>query len=109
MYALGVLLYRLLSGHAPWSADTTTQMLSAHIYIEPEPLPPLPGVPDYVIALCNRCLHKDPTRRPSAREAAALLARAAGLRVIEDEPPPAVGERPTRNRRCSSGRRPERR
>ena len=93
VYALGVLLYRLLSGHAPWSADTTTQMLNAHIYVEPEPLSPLPDVPDHVIALCNRCLHKDPTQRPSAREAAALLARGAGLRVTEDEPPPdAVGE-----------------
>jgi serine/threonine-protein kinase len=91
VYALGVLLYRLLSGHAPWSADTTTQMLSAHIYVEPEPLPPLPDVPDYVIALCNRCLHKDPTRRPSAREAAALLARGAGMRVTGDELPPDRG------------------
>ncbi|HEY7273410.1 MAG TPA: serine/threonine-protein kinase [Actinoplanes sp.] len=93
VYALGVLLYRLLSGHAPWSADTTTQMLSAHIYVEPEPLAPLPDVPDYVIDLCNRCLHKDPTQRPSAREAASLLARGAGLRVVGDEPPPATAER----------------
>jgi hypothetical protein len=90
VYALGVLLYRLLAGHAPWSADTTTQMLSAHIYVEPEPLAPLPDVPDYVIELCNRCLQKDPTRRPSAREAAALLAHGAGLRVTEDEPAPAA-------------------
>ncbi|HEV8172961.1 MAG TPA: protein kinase [Actinoplanes sp.] len=86
VYALGVLLYRLLSGHSPWSADTTTQMLNAHIYIEPEPLTPLPDVPDYVVALCNRCLSKDPTQRPSARDAAALLAQGAGLRVVDDEP-----------------------
>ena len=91
MYALGVLLYRLLSGHAPWSADTTTQMLNAHIYVEPVPLAALPDVPDYVITLCNRCLHKDPAQRPSAREAAALLARGAGLRVVEDEPPAGAG------------------
>ena len=90
VYALGVLLYRLLAGHAPWSADTTTQMLSAHIYVEPEPLAPLPDVPDHVIELCNRCLQKDPTQRPSAREAAALLAHGAGLRVTEDEPAPAA-------------------
>jgi eukaryotic-like serine/threonine-protein kinase len=90
VYALGVLLYRLLAGHAPWSADTTTQMLSAHIYVEPEPLAPMPDAPDYVIELCNRCLQKDPTRRPSAREAAALLAHGAGLRVTEDEPAPAA-------------------
>ncbi|MBB4765236.1 protein kinase [Amorphoplanes digitatis] len=87
VYALGVLLYRMLSGHSPWSADTTTQMLTAHIYIDPEPLTPQPGVPGYIIALCNRCLVKDPTERPSAREAAALLAQGAGLRVVDDIPP----------------------
>jgi hypothetical protein len=87
VYALGVLMYQMLSGHSPWSADTTTQMLAAHIYIEPTPLPQLPEVPDYVTALCNRCLAKDPTERPSAREAAALLAQAAGMRVVEDLPP----------------------
>ena len=86
VYALGVLLYRLLANDSPWSADTTTQMLTAHIYIEPVPLPPLPGVPDYVTGLCNRCLSKDPTLRPTARDAAGLLAHAAGLRVVEDEP-----------------------
>jgi serine/threonine-protein kinase len=87
VYALGVLLYRMLSGQSPWSADTTTQMLTAHIYVDPEPLPPSPGVPDYITALCNRCLSKDPTQRPSAREAAALLAQGAGLRVVQDALP----------------------
>ncbi|MEV4708787.1 serine/threonine-protein kinase [Actinoplanes sp. NPDC049316] len=91
VYALGVLLYRLLSGHSPWSADTTTQMLSAHIYVAPEPLPQLPGVPEYVVDLCNRCLSKDVTMRPSAREVAALLAQGAGLRVVADEPVRAAG------------------
>jgi len=87
VYALGVLLYRMLSGHSPWSVDTTTQMLNAHVYVDPEPLAPRPGVPDYVTALCNRCLSKDTTERPSAREVAALLAQGAGLRVVEDAPP----------------------
>ncbi|BCJ48633.1 hypothetical protein Asp14428_01080 [Actinoplanes sp. NBRC 14428] len=91
VYALGVLLYRLLSGHSPWSADTTTQMLSAHIYVDPEPLVPLPEVPGYVTELCNRCLSKDLTLRPSAREVAALLAQAAGLRVVADSPAPVPG------------------
>ncbi len=90
VYALGVLIYRMLSGHSPWTADTTTQMLSAHIYVEPEPLPPRTGVPDYVTALCNRCLAKDPTMRPSARDAAEVLARGAGARVVVA--PAAVSE-----------------
>jgi serine/threonine-protein kinase len=65
-------------------------MLSAHIYIEPTPLTPLPDVPDNIVALCNRCLSKDPTQRPSARDAAALLAQGAGMRVVDDLPTPAV-------------------
>jgi serine/threonine-protein kinase len=102
VYALGVLLYRLLSGHSPWTADTTTQMLTAHIYIDPEPLTSLPGVPDYIVDLCNRCLSKDATQRPSAREAAALLAQGAGLRVVRDDAPArAAGGWPAEGREGS--------
>jgi serine/threonine-protein kinase len=61
-------------------------MLTAHVYVEPAPLLPMFQVPDYVTTLCNRCLAKDPTERPSAREAAALLAHGAGLPVVTDEP-----------------------
>src|SRR4051794_14587440 len=90
VYALGVLVYRMLAGRSPWTTETTTQMLTAHVYVEPEPLPPTAGVPDHVVDLCNRCLSKDPSLRPSAREAAALLAHGAGLPVVTDEPVPAA-------------------
>ena len=79
VYALGVLLYRLVAGESPWMVDTTTQMLNAHVYLEPTPLPGLPEVPDDVRALVNRCLCKDPAERPTAAEAAAVLAGAAGV------------------------------
>ncbi|HET9519222.1 MAG TPA: serine/threonine-protein kinase, partial [Actinoplanes sp.] len=77
VYALGLMLYRLLAGHPPWSVDTTTKMLAAHVYVEPTPLPQLPKVPPYVTELVNRCLLKDPTMRPAAGDVAAVLARAA--------------------------------
>ncbi|SDT77149.1 serine/threonine-protein kinase [Actinoplanes derwentensis] len=77
VYALGVLLYRLLAGVAPWSAETTTQMLKAHVYQEPRPLPELPGVPPEVAGLVGRCLAKDPANRPDAAEVAGLLGDAA--------------------------------
>jgi serine/threonine-protein kinase len=88
VYALGVLLYRLLAGHSPWTIETTTQMLAAHVYVEPAPLLPMSQVPDYVTAACNRCLAKDPTERPSAREVAALLTHGAGVRTTVDASTP---------------------
>ena len=77
VYALGVLLYRMLANVSPWSVDTTTQMLDAHVYVEPEPLPELTGVPSQVIDLVNRCLRKDPAERPTAAEASETLLEAA--------------------------------
>jgi eukaryotic-like serine/threonine-protein kinase len=77
VYALGVLLYRLLANESPWSVDTTTQMLTAHVYVDPAPLPALPGVPPAVTDLVGRCLRKDPAERPTAAEACAVLADAA--------------------------------
>jgi len=81
VYALGVLMYRLLAGGSPWAVDSTTQMLNAHVYVEPVPLPQLPEVPLGVTALVNQCLRKEPAERPSAAEVAAILAEAA-----EDRP-----------------------
>ena len=77
VYALGVLLYRLLAGESPWSVESTTQMLRAHVYQDPTPLPPQPGVPPAVADLIDRCLRKDPDARPSATEVSATLADAA--------------------------------
>jgi serine/threonine-protein kinase len=83
VYALGVLLYRLLTNESPWSVDTTTQMLDAHIYIEPNPMPQLPGVPVEVTALVTGCLRKEPGERPTAAEASTILADAAEASVVQ--------------------------
>ncbi|WP_433791968.1 protein kinase domain-containing protein [Actinoplanes sp. CA-252034] len=82
VYALGVLLYRLLAGVAPWSVETTTQMLKAHVYQEPIPLAPQTGVPAEIIDMVTRCLAKDPAARPDAAEVADLLGDAAEATVF---------------------------
>ncbi|MDG4794110.1 serine/threonine-protein kinase [Micromonospora sp. WMMD1082] len=78
VYAMGLLLYRMLTGRLPWQADTTTQMLRAHMYREPEPMPGVPGLPGGVADLVHRCLAKRPADRPVTAELARILAEAAG-------------------------------
>jgi len=82
VYALGLLLYRLLTGRLPWPAGTTTEALRAHLYAEPEPVPELPGMPPEVAGLCMRCLAKKPADRPGADEVATALAALVGLQPI---------------------------
>lgn len=79
VYALGLLLYRTLAGRLPWRAATTTQMLTAHRYQEPDALPELAELPPEVGELCRRCLDKDPELRPAAAEVAEALGAVAGL------------------------------
>ena len=81
MYAVGLLLYRMLTGRLPWQAGTVTQMLRAHLYADPEPLPPVSGLPAEVAELCRRCLAKDPLQRPSSADLARRLADAVGMAV----------------------------
>ncbi|MEU7613330.1 serine/threonine-protein kinase [Micromonospora sp. NPDC049204] len=79
VYAVGLLLYRMLTGRLPWRATTTTQMLRAHMYNEPEPMPAVEGLPDEVTELVGRCLAKRPADRPATAEVTRILADAAGM------------------------------
>lgn len=93
VYALGVLLYRLLAGESPWTVDSTTQMLTAHVTVEPVPLPQLPEVPAEIAALINRCLRKEPAERPSAAEVAQVLGGGMPIRFGAPPVPPAPPHR----------------
>ena len=79
VYGLALLLYRALTNDLPWSVETITDMIAAHAYAEPSPLPALDGLPQTVRDLVLRCLSKEPEDRPSARAAAIVLAAAAGI------------------------------
>ncbi|MFF4812337.1 serine/threonine-protein kinase [Micromonospora chersina] len=91
VYAVGLLLYRMLTGRLPWQASTTTQMLRAHMYNEPDPMPPVVGLPDEVAELVRRCLAKRPADRPATAEVARTLAEAAGIAAIVPVSP-ALGQ-----------------
>ncbi|MFG3705743.1 serine/threonine-protein kinase [Micromonospora sp. NPDC047670] len=76
VYALGLLVHQVLAGRLPWHSETQTGMLRAHAYAEPGPLPEVDGVPPEIGRLYRRCLAKAPGDRPSAADAARVLAGA---------------------------------
>jgi serine/threonine-protein kinase len=82
VYALGLLLYRCLTGRLPWPAATTTEALRAHLYAEPEPLPTIPAMPAEVASLALRCLTKKPADRPGAEEIARSLGALIGVQPV---------------------------
>ncbi|WFF01797.1 serine/threonine protein kinase [Micromonospora sp. WMMD964] len=77
VYALGLLLHRVLTGRLPWPPEAQGGMLRAHTHVEPAALPPIDGVPPEVHRLYRWCLARDPADRPPAVEAARILLDAA--------------------------------
>lgn len=73
VYALGVLLYRMLSGDPPWYADTALGLLTAPRHRPPRPLPHIAGLPADVADAVTACLARDPAARPTADELVTLL------------------------------------
>ena len=83
IYALGVLLYQLLTGQLPFQSDSTLELLRAVTADEPaRPRRLQPRVPRDLEAITLHCLEKEPGRRyPSA------LALAEDLRRFREGEP----------------------
>jgi serine/threonine-protein kinase len=81
VYALGLLLCRLLTDRLPAWAGDPVAFLALPVPPQIEPLPEIEGVPEEVSELYQRCVARDPAQRPTAREAALVLAAAAGIRA----------------------------
>jgi eukaryotic-like serine/threonine-protein kinase len=74
VYALGLLLYELLTLRLPFTGDRR-ELEYAHLSFRPPPPSDFAPVPEAIEAVILRCLAKDPTRRfPDARALQAALA-----------------------------------
>ncbi|MFO0578159.1 MAG: serine/threonine-protein kinase [Polyangia bacterium] len=82
VYALGVMLYEMISGQTPFKADSDAELMAAHMYKAPPRLrDKAPTVMPELGALVERMLAKKPTDRPTAAEAAGALAQLTGQRA----------------------------
>ncbi len=103
-YALGVIVFQMLTGQVPYQADTPLKLMFKHVT---EPVPDIlavrPDLPAGCDALIQRALAKKPADRFATTgqlaTALAALATAAAARPSPAPPPPAIPpepEEPTR-------------
>jgi len=66
VYAAGVMLYELLTGHKPHAGETPIQVAYKHVHTDvPPPSRQAPGIPAYVDALVARATARDRSLRPA--------------------------------------------
>jgi serine/threonine protein kinase len=87
IYALGIILFEMLTGRLPFQGETPYKMLAAHIH---QPVPDIreirPDLPEGVQAVIDQALAKNPVNRfASAAEMAAALKMAMNTpsRMVE--------------------------
>jgi serine/threonine-protein kinase len=83
LFALGAVLYRSISGIAPFDGETVAAVLTRLLYDDPAPLSMLqPDIPEAVSLVIGKVLEKDPEHRfrDAASFASALREAARGQR-----------------------------
>jgi tRNA A-37 threonylcarbamoyl transferase component Bud32 len=88
VYSIGAVLYQLLTGRAPFVAETAVGTMKK--VLEDDPVPPAklnPKVPEDLETICLKCLQKAPSQRyGSAAELVLELERFLNFEPIEASP-----------------------
>jgi tetratricopeptide (TPR) repeat protein len=64
LYALGLILYEMVTGDVPFHADTTLQLMYKRVHEVPKSPKTLnPDLPDWLVRVIMKCLERDPGLR----------------------------------------------
>ncbi|HEX7939082.1 MAG TPA: serine/threonine-protein kinase, partial [Gemmatimonadaceae bacterium] len=89
VYSLGILAFELLVGHPPFEGQAVAVM-AAHVNTVPPRVDSLrEGVSPEMGTLIEKCLEKDPAKRPSAQDIFLLLS--PDDKQVVEWPPPGMG------------------
>lgn len=97
LYSLGAVAYRMISGRAPFDADTPAAILTLHATVQPEPLLQASRLPDSAAPLCaivDRLLSKQPQDRYPSAAALAMALRTLDVERPSFAPPDPTGAMP---------------
>ena len=101
VYAVGVMLFEMLTGRQPFTGDVPIQVAYRHVHEEvPHPSSVVRGLPEPLDVLVATAAARDPAQRPSDAGALRALERSARTRI----PAEALNVRPALGR--SPGTRP---
>ncbi len=99
VFALGTVLYEMLSGRRPFERATAADTISAILHEDPDPLGPDAPIPPALAAIVARCLEKEPEERFHSAHDLAIALRSLSVENLS-------GARPVRSRRRPARPRP---
>lgn len=93
IYALGVILFQMLTGDLPYNADTPARLMMKHVMDPvPEILSRRPDLPPAASEIITKAMAKKPDERyPTAGD----LSEALAALTTRKSAPPAIADRPT--------------
>jgi len=64
LYALGLILYEMVTGDVPFHADTTLQLMYKRVHEVPKsPKVVNPELPEWIVRVIMKCIERDPAQR----------------------------------------------